>query len=157
MRSYSNAFKRAHNATGGAEVARVLLEITNPALAQPIRIVNDTLDLTHQGNTFVSFGFDAELPDDTQGKLPRARLRMDNAGEDLTEWLDASRGGVNSQVRFIQVLRSNPDTIEWEVTMDLTNVGVDWIEVSGELGFEDLLNLPAMAQTYRPQTAPGLF
>ena len=157
MRSYSSLLKRKHNATGGDEVARILLEISNAALAQPIRVVNDTQDLVSNGDTFVAYGFDAELPDDTQGKLPRARLVIDNVGEDLTEWLDASRGGAETSVRFMQVMRSAPNVIEWEITLELTNVEVDWVTVAGELGFEDLMNLPAVAVSYRPEVAPGLF
>ncbi len=156
-RAYSATLQRKHNATAGDEVARILLEISNPALAQPIRVVNDSDDLVHLGNTFVAYGFDCELPDDTQGKLPRARLVIDNAGEDLTQWLEASRGGCGTSVHFMQVLRSAPDTIEWEITLDLTNVEVDWVTVAGELGFEDLMNRPAVAVSYRPSTAPGLF
>ena len=157
MRSYSSLLKRKHNATGWDEVARILLEISNAALAQPIRVVNDTQDLVSNGDTFVAYGFDAELPDDTQGKLPRARLVIDNVGEDLTEWLDASRGGAETSVRFMQVMRSAPNVIEWEITLELTNVEVDWVTVAGELGFEDLMNLPAVAVSYRPEVAPGLF
>lgn len=156
-REYSNAYKRAANATGAAEMSRILLEIDHPDLAQPIRVVNDTDDLVHLGDTFVAFGFDAVMPNDSQGQLAKARLVMDNVGEDLTEWIDASRGGKGSTVRFIEVLRSDPDTIEWEVTMDLTNVEVTWSQVSGEVGFENLLNRPAVLVTYRPDTAPGLF
>lgn len=156
-RGYSSTLKRKHNATGADEVARVLLEISNPALAQPIRVVNDNQDLVSNGSTFVAFGFDVTLPDDAQGQLPRARLALDNAGEDLTSWLDLSRGGKDTSVRFMQVLRSAPDTIEWEITLELHNVSVIWTTVEGELGFEDLLNRPAVAVTYRPDTAPGLF
>jgi hypothetical protein len=157
MRDYSATAKRKLNATGADEVPCVLLEITNAALPQPIRVVNDNLDITLNGDLYVAFPFDVALPDDTQGKLPRAKLAMDNAGEDLTEWLDLSRGGAGSSVRFIQVLRSNPDNIEWEITMDLTNVDVTWTQVSGDLGFENLINQAAVCMAYTPETAPGLY
>ncbi len=156
-RAYTSALKRAHNATGGDEVARVLLEISNPALEVPIRVVNDTIDLVSSGVPYAAFEFDVLLPDDSQGQLPQAQLSMDNVGEDLTQWLDASRGGKDTSVRFMQVLRSNPDNIEWEITLDLTNVHVIWTTVSGELGFENLLNRPAVAVRYGPDTAPGLY
>lgn len=156
-RAYSSTLLRKHNATGGDEVARVLLEISNPALIAPIRVVNDTLSLVSNGETFVAFAFDVMLPNDSQGQLPKAQLQLDNAGEDLTEWLDLSRGGKDSSVRFMQVLRSAPNNVEWEITLDLTNVQVTWTKVGGELGFENLLSRPAVAVTYNPGTAPGLF
>ena len=156
-RDYSATAKRKLNATGADEIPLTLLEISNPALEQPIRVLNDNLDITSNGDLYVALEFAATLPDDTQGKLPRAKLMMDNAGEDLTKWLDESRGGAGSSVRFMQVLRSNPDNIEWEITMDLTNVDVTWTQVAGDLGFENLINQAAVCMAYTPVTAPGLY
>lgn len=155
--TYSSTFKRKVNATGADEVPRILLQIDNDALVSPIRVVNDTQDLTSNGHLFVALGFDCTLPDQTRGQMPRAQLRIDNVGGDLTEWLDDSRGGKDTTVRIMQVLRSNPDLIEWEVTLDLVDIKVLWGEVSGSLGFENLLNKPAVAVSYTPATAPGLF
>lgn len=156
-RSYSAAYKRKVGATGADESPLILLEIDNDAWANPIRVCNDNQDLVHNGNTFVSYSYDVVLPDDKDKQLPRAKLVIDNAGEDLTGPLDASRGGVGTTVRFIEVLRSNPNNIEWEATMDLTNVTVQWTQVSGQLGYENLLDRPAVALDFRPNTAPGLF
>lgn len=156
-RNYSSAFQASVNATGAAEKPLILLEIDHADLATPVRVVNDTQDIIHNSDTFTALAFRVTLPDDLQQGLPRAQIALDNIGRELTQWLEASGGGQGATVRFIQVLRSDPDTVEWEITMDLTNVGMDMMQVTGVLGFSDLVNQPGVPLTYRPDTAPGLF
>ena len=57
----------------------------------------------------------------------------------------------------MQVMRSRPDQIEWEVTMNLFNVEVTMAEVSAELGFQNVFTFPATLVTYRPDNSPGIF
>ena len=54
-------------------------------------------------------------------------------------------------------MRSDPATVEWEITMDLNNLSMTMLEVTGELSFDDLLNKPGVTLVYRPNVAPGLF
>jgi hypothetical protein len=156
MRDYSSSARRKINATSG-EAPVVLLEITHPDLEAPIRVAQDNQDLLHQGNLFVAFAFEIDLPDDQDKQTPRASIAMDNVGRELTQWLEASDGGDGAQVRVMQVMRSDPDVVEWEVTLDLSNVSMDVRRVTGDLSFEDLLNRPGVLLRYDPQTAPGLF
>lgn len=156
-RNYSNAWKETTNSTGAAEAPLLMLEIEHVDLAEPIRVVNDAQDLVHNGDTFVALAFGATLPDDLEQGEPRAVLTVDNVGRELTEWLELSGGGRGATVRMIQVLRSAPDVVEWEVTMDLNDVRVNLADVSGTLTFDSLINLPGIALTYRPDVAPGIF
>lgn len=156
-KAWSQGFKRAANAVATAELPLVLIEITHPALSVPVRFVNDVQDLVSNGDTYTACGFRCVLPDDRKDQLPRARLEVDNVGEELTAWIDGSAGGEGATIRFQQVLRSAPDDVEYEVTMDLQNVTVTWSVVSAELGFENLLDRPLVAVSFRPDTAPGLF
>lgn len=110
-----------------------------------------------EGNQFKACAFDITLPDDVEQQLPRAELAIDNVGRELMQWLEASEGGRGAQVRLMQALRSEPGVIEWEVTLDLTHVRATPARIAGELGFEDLLSMPAVGLTYRPEVAPGLF
>lgn len=156
MRDYSAAARRRINATSG-EAPLILLEITHPDLSAPIRVVQDTENIVSNGELFVAFDFRIDLPDDMEKQTPRASLGMDNVGRELTQWLEASDGGEGAQVRVMQVMRDDPDVIEWEATLDLSNVEMDLQAVNGLLGFEDLLNRPGVLLRYDPRTAPGLF
>lgn len=157
MRNYSNRFRETTARTGAPEAPLMLLEINHADLIDPIRVVNDTDDITSNGELFTAVSFRTTLPDDLDQGNPRAGLAVENVGRELTQWLELSGGGQGATVRMMQVLRSDPDVIEWEVTLDLNAVRQTMPEVTGQLGFDDLLNLPGIALTYRPDVAPGLF
>lgn len=156
-RTLSQAARQNINATSADEPLLVLLEIAHPALAIPVRVVNDTQDITVGGELFQACPFSISLPDDVDQQLPQAKLEIDNIGRELTQWLEASGGGQGATCRIIQLLRSSSDIIEFDITMDLTGINVTQMTVSGQLGFVDTLNQPAVAERYDPLTAPGLF
>ena len=144
-------------ATSADEPFLVALEITHPELEVPIRVVNDSQSITIGGNEFVACPFQLTLPDDVDQQVPKARLSVDNIGRDLTQWLEVSNGGKGAKCRILMVLPSDPDIIEYEMTMDLTGLSIDNMSVSGDLGFQETLNQPAVATRYDTITAPGLF
>lgn len=119
--------------------------------------MNDTQDLTSNGNLYIGFPFRCVLPDDFENQLPKARLSIDNVGRDLMYWIETTGGGQGSTATFKQILRSNPNLIEWSITMSLFNVHVTMQEISAELGFENLFGKPAITFKYRPDNSPGLF
>lgn len=156
-RAYSAEYKSTLAGTSAPEAPLLLLEINHPALPEPVRVVQDNLNLTCNGDEYIACPFRCELPDDFEGQLPRARLAIDNIGRELMYWIETSAGGAGSTVTFRQVMRSRPNLVEWSVTMSLYNVSATLKEISGELGFDNLFGRPAIAMTYRPETAPGVF
>lgn len=156
-RSYSSAFKSTLNSVSAPESPLVCLEITHPALSQAVRVVNDNLDLTSNGNLFIAAPFECVLPDDMENQLPKAKLAIDNIGRDLVYWLETSGGGEGAKVRFMQVMRSRPNSIEWETTMNLSNVQITMNKVTADLGFENIFSKPAVRIQYRPDNSAGMF
>lgn len=156
MPDFSRNAQQKINATSG-EIPVVLLEINHSDLALPIRVVNDNQDITSNGNLYTALAFNITLPDDFGEQIPKATLSVDNIGRELTQWLEASAGARGATVTVRMVMRDTPNLYEMEITMDLTNLSINWLEVSGSLGFENILNRPAVALTYRRDTAPGIF
>jgi hypothetical protein len=72
-------------------------------------------------------------------------------------WIESTAGGQGSTATFSQVMRSRPNQIEWSITMSLFNVMATNLDVSAELGFENLFAKPAVSIQYRPENSPGLF
>lgn len=157
MPDYSPAARKKINAISADEHPVTLLEIEHPDLPEPIRVVNWSEDITHAGNVFTALAYEITLPGDLAQGLPRASLSIDNIGRELTDWIEASNGARGTTCRLIQVLPSDPDTIEWDITMNLENPAIDVFRVTAALTYDDLLNLPAVALVYSPQTAPGLY
>ncbi len=156
-KSYSTKLKETVNSVSASEAPLTLLEIDHADLSTPIRVVNDNQDLVHLTNTFTAMAFRITLPDDLEQGAPRAQIAIDNIGKELVSWLETSAGGQGATVRIIQVLRSLPDIVEWDVTMNLTDITINQREVTGQLGFSDVMDLPGVPLRYRPEIAPGLF
>jgi hypothetical protein len=155
-KQYTPNFKELTGSTSGEEPVYAL-EITHPQLEGAIRVVNDTVDLISQGNTFLACEFRVKLPDDMARQLPRAEISIDNIGRELTQWLESSNGGKGAQVRVMQIMRNAPDVIEYDITLELFNTRQNMMEVSGELGFESMLDQPALSATQTPELQPGIF
>jgi len=154
---YSQAWHQTVNAVAGEEFPLILLEITHDDLVTPIRIVNDRQELTHNGTLFQGFPFLLALPEDPESGLPEATLQIDNVGRELVDWLEIADWNKPVYARIIQVMRSAPDTAEWEITTNLRNISMDSRVVTATLGFENLLGLPGVSMVYNPITAVGLF
>src|SRR5690606_8158686 len=131
--------------------------ITHPELEVPIRVVNDTVAITVQGHEFVACPFDITLPDDVDQQTPKAKLSVDNIGRELTQWLEYSRGGKGAKCRIMQVMRSDPEVIEYDMTLDMSGLSIDNMTVSAELGFQNTLMQPAVTMRFDPLTAPGMW
>jgi hypothetical protein len=156
-RSYSAQYKSTLAKVSMEESPLILLEIDHPDLPSPVRVVNDTQNITSNGNEYIAFPFNCILPDDYENRLPRAILSISNVGRDLMQWLETSDGGNGATAKFQQVMRSRPNQVEWEITMSLFNVTANNQEVSAELGFENLFAKPAVSISYRPENSKGLF
>lgn len=151
----TNIHKQTNPTSGTAPI--YLLEITHPDLPQPVRVVRDNQDVASNGNTFTALAFDIQPPDDKEQGAPRAQLVMDNVGRELTSWLDASGGGQGALVRVMQIMRDAPNVIEWDTTLELSNVSMTPLVVRGELSYPDILNQPLVAWYFTKDRAPGLF
>ena len=156
-RTLSNAARLNLNATSATEPLLTLLEITHPDLAEPVRVVGDTQDITVEGHLFLACAFDIQLPEESEGRVPQAQLTVDNVGRELVQWIELSRGGIGAQCRVMQLLRSQPAVIEYDITLDMSGIEVSQTTVTATLGYVDFLNLQAVAISYRPETAPGCF
>ena len=155
--NYSDVARQNLLATSADEPFLVAIEITHPDLSIPARFVNDSVNLTILGAQFFATAFRVALPDDKEQQVPQARLEVDNVGRELTQWLEYSRGGKGARCRIIQVLRSDPNVIEFDMTLDLTGLSIDNMTVSGVLGFQNTLGQSAVAVRFDPQTSPGLW
>lgn len=155
--TYTPAGRRNLLSTSADEPFLILLEIQHPDLEVPVRVVNDTQAITVGGNDYVACPFEITLPDDVDQQVPKAQLRVDNIGRELTQWLEYSRGGKGATCRIIQCLRSDPDVFEYDMTLDMTGIGIDNLTVTADLGFQNTLMLPAVAVRYDPKTTPGAY
>lgn len=135
----------------------VLLEVSHPQLASTVRLVNDTVNLVHGGNTYTAIRFRFVWPDDQEQQAPRAVIEVDNVGKELNSWIEVSNGGSEAVVVLKKVLPSTPNTVEAQITMGLQNIEQKMGVTRFNLSFPDIFFKPLVRMTYRPETHPGLF
>lgn len=138
-----------------SDLPLVLLTIDHADLASPIRVVNNTEDITSNGDTFTAFPFELPMPESPEDAPPRTTLRIDNVSREIGQ---AIRSISTPADITIQVVRqADPDT--YEVTLSgyrLTNVRYNALTVEGDVIREDLTKEPYPFLSYSPAEFPGL-
>lgn len=154
--SISQRFREALQASETDEVISILLTLTHPSFAAPIRVTDNGEDLTSGGEVYTRFPFQVTTPGDTDAATS-VRLSIDGTDRRIIQEIR----GTNYEpikVDLAVVLASTPDTIEvGPYSFLLRNVSYTASTVDGELQFEDILNEPYPADSFTPSRFPGCF
>jgi hypothetical protein len=156
-RTISASARTALFAQQTGEIFVLLLELDHAELVEPIRVCSDSIDTEHGGRTYQRFPFEIGMPPEDEDAPPIVRLKIANADRAIVAAVRQLAGNAMT-VTLTVVLASSPDTIEaGPLEFTLRNVTYDAEFVEGELQFEDVLNEPFPADTFNPNTFPGLF
>lgn len=157
----SGDFLAAERALSPAKLVLTALELSHPALANPIRVVADTARRTVDGDAYEPLAFALRLVDDPERGLPRAEIRLDNVGRAANQWIEQSQGAAGAALRILRFAASDDlaadNAIDDEVTLDVADVSVTERAIRCRLGYEPLLGRRAVRLRYDAETAPGLF
>ena len=155
-RNTSLTFRQAVYGEETGEAFIILLTLSNPGLSQPIRVSNDSVDTVSNGNTYVAFPFQIELPDDTDEGPPTARLTIDNVSREIVQAVRTVSSAVDVEISI--VLSSDPDTVEASFPdFQLRDVSYNVLTVEGRLNIESFAQEPYPAGRFDPARFPGLF
>lgn len=155
-RALTPAAVRALTAQETGEVFLMLVTIAHPNLTPTLYFVNDTVDLVSRGNTFLGWPFQLALPEEREDSLPTVQLQIDNVDRQIMQGIRALTTAPT--VTLEVVLASSPDTVEaGGFNFTLRGVDYDALVITGTLAPEDILNEPAVWQTFSPANFPGLF
>lgn len=155
-RNVSAELKQAVYAQETTQEFIVLITLSHPDLADPIRVNSSAVDVVSNGDTFIAYPFDVVLPDDVDDRPPRAKLRIDNISREIILAIRtiSSAPSVNIQI----VMASSPNTIEAEfLDFKLSNITYDQLTVEGDLTLEEFIGEPYPARVFSPADFPGLF
>lgn len=124
--------------------------------AGPINIVNNTEDITSNGDIYSAFPFRVTYANLEKGVPARARLFVDNVDRRIVQAVREQKSSLG--VSLSVIMASAPDNIEFgPCTYDLNNVEWDAAAVSGDLEKEDLLNTAFPGTTMTPEFYLALF
>lgn len=138
------------------DVWLVLIEIDHETLAEPVRVVNNTENITSNGDLYVAYPFEITLPDSREDAPPRARLSIDNVTREIAEVIRSITSAPSVTISIVRA--ADPDTIEasWPF-YKMRGVRWDSGKVSGDLVVEDFTSEPYPAGIFSPAGFPALF
>ena len=84
-RTISPTATEAIHKTETEEVFLVLLELSHALIVPPLRLVNNDVDITSNGNLFTAFPFEITLPNDEENIIPQAKLKIDNVDRQIVD------------------------------------------------------------------------
>jgi len=156
-RSLSSAAVRAALARETNEVFVALAMIEHPSLDEPIRICTDSAPVVRSDGTFLPYPFEFILPEDTDGELPRAAVRVDNVDREVLRRISSVTG--RPDVTFMLVLASQPDLVEYgPVQFQMGEASWDQMVLNAALAYQEDIWMQAVpSQQYTPSNSPGLF
>lgn len=132
----------------------MLLEINFPDTTD-FFFVNNTENITSNGQVFSAMPFQFTLPSDTDQEVPELSITISNVGLELIDQLSSSTENVTGNVKI--VFASVPDFVELTVDdMILKSINYDAKFITMTLGFDDILNIKIPHQTYSAVDYPGL-
>jgi hypothetical protein len=99
----------AYSGTSG-EAFLTLLDITHPNLGTPIRVVNDMVDITSNGNLYQAFPFDIAIPTEVTARAASASLVINAIDQQIMNAVRSITTPPTITARTI--LASNPDNTE---------------------------------------------
>lgn len=147
---------RSINASETGEVWLVLLTIDEASFDQPIRVVNAGADIISRLQTYVDTPVGVALPSQGTESPPRVELTLDAIDQTMARAFEAATPPVSCTLEV--VLASDPDTVELgPIPLQVYHVNWDAMTVTGDLGFERLLDAPYPAHTISPADYPGVF
>lgn len=156
-RDLSNQFQKEINVADPCDVVVYALEFNSPNLATPVRINNAGEDIVSQGDTYIFCPFNISIPDDRDGQLPQANVEISNVGRDIIRWIEQTQGGEDVEIIIKVFLKSTPDVIEIQLCCSMDNISISPYTISARIGYEDILNKPAVGWAFTRRTTPGLF
>lgn len=155
-RNISETTRAALYAPQTEEVFLVLLTIHHADMEGPLRVCNNTVNVTSRGEVYIAYPFELTLPDDEDNRPPRARLVIDNVDRQIVQTV---RQLTSSPAVTIEIIRAAaPDVVEAQFQdFRFTNISYDSQVVEGDLTVEDFTAEPYPAASFSPSLFPGLF
>ena len=134
-----------------------LMVIEHASFGSPVRIVNDTRDWVIGGNTYVALPFGIKLPTQAQQENPRAQIRIDNVGRELTAAIEGLPVGASLIATLQLVSRATPSVVDYEFIAQLSGINITPTLVTANMGPDDTMRQTAVRIRFDPVNAPGLF
>lgn len=133
----------------------MLLKLTFPDNTV-YRLVNNTEDITSNGEIYTAFPFNFTMPDEDSNSEPELNISLSNIGLDL---IDSFRSNIQDVTGSLNVVfASFPDFSEITVdNLDLKSITYNEKTIDMVMGYSDILSTKIPSYSYTPSDFPGLY
>lgn len=133
----------------------IFLTLTHETLDDPIRVVRNRESVVSNGETYLAYPFEIEMPTDDD-ESPQARITISNVSREISAALE--RLVTPPSVSIAVALASDPDAIErqWD-DFELRQVSFDAMRVTGTLSQRQVWADQYPRYRITPKDFPGLF
>ena len=138
------------------EVWLTLLKIDHADMAEPAYLVDNTENITSNGNVHLAFPFKATWPSDESTREPVASLTVSNVDQSLI----ANVRSIESPpaIEMSAIIASEPDTLQYgPVLMEAKSVSYDQQAITFQLGFDALSGEPLGWVKLSPEFFSGMY
>ena len=155
-RTFSDTFKSAMFGQQTDEVVLVLLTLDHDDLASPIRVTSDGVDSISNGETFLAYPFQINLPEQGEDGPSVGKLTIDNVNQSIAQAVRSISTPPDLTIQI--VLASDPDTVEVELTnYEFTDIVITAETVVGNISRKVFYNEPYPCYYFIPSQFPGMF
>ncbi len=133
-----------------------LLTIDHADLSEPLRLVNNTVDVESNGETFTATAFGATLPTDVDKQVPKAQLTVSNVDQRI---IIALRQLTSAPIFTLAVVvADSPDTYEYgPIDLQLVEYQASARTISMTVSLENFTQEEYPFLRFDPVNFPGLF
>lgn len=166
------ALKEAYANADTTEVVISTLELRHPAFTEPIRVVNDFVDIqalletTAPENagevvTFRAFSFELTLPELTDEGIPELNIKLDNVSREITQHIELAIGVPEKlEVIYRAYLASDLTTAgphnNPPLHLTITSIEATALSVDVTASLVDFVNKKFPTEEYDGNRFPGL-
>ncbi len=155
-RSLSIAAKSSINDHSTDEIWLVLLKLEHDDWSSPIRLVRNTEAVTSNGDEYVPFPFEANLPDEEAEQVSVINWSALNASNELMDELRSVTGPIDGEIFW--VLASDPDDVQiGPMTLQIRVFEYDAQVIKGTMVVEPIMDAVFGYKAMDNTNAPGLF
>jgi hypothetical protein len=154
LSNISNELKAQVFAQESTDPFLTLVTISNPSFT--FRLVNNSRDITSNGNVFSSFPMKIRTPVDDGETSKDFSIDFDNVSLDLIESLRSVVGDINVKIELI--LASMPNVIQ--VSHDdllIRSISYNAKSISAKIVLDSFLAIQMTSERYTPSNFPGMF
>lgn len=155
MRQFSEEMMKQFYGQESGDPFLMLVTLTHESF-EPIRFVNNVVDISSRGENYLAFPVSIVLPADDGETSKEVKMTFDNVSLALIDELRTVTTAIEAKIEM--VLASNPDKVELElVELKLRNVSYNRQTISAALYLDDFLNTEMASERYTPTNFPGIF